>query len=70
MPYRKTPVAARELGVAASHLHSILRAGKIPLPAKDSSGDYIWLDADIERARQVLSDGRPVVESREAAHAK
>ena len=39
MPYRKTPVAAAELGVTFSRLHSLIRSHKMPLPDKDSSGD-------------------------------
>jgi hypothetical protein len=56
--YRKTPVAARELGVPYYVLTGLLRYGKIDPPGRDSSGDFLWTDADIERARQILADRR------------
>ena len=55
-PYRKTPVAAAELGITESHLQYLLRARKIPPPSRDSSGHYIWTDADIEAARAALPE--------------
>jgi hypothetical protein len=58
MPYRKTPRAARELGITYSHLMSLLRYGRLAPPERDDSGDYLWTDADLERARQALADGR------------
>jgi hypothetical protein len=54
MPFRKTPIAARELGVPYYTLIGLLRSGRIPPPVKDSSGDYLWSTEDIERARQAL----------------
>jgi DNA-binding transcriptional MerR regulator len=54
LPYRKSPVAARELGVTYHRLMGLLRFNKILPPARDSSGDYLWGDADLERARQAL----------------
>jgi hypothetical protein len=57
-PYRKTPVAARELGTTYHRLIGLLRFGKIDPPARDTSGDYVWTDADLERARQALDGGR------------
>jgi hypothetical protein len=56
--YRKTPVAARELGVPYHVLIGLLRYDKLEPPGRDSSGDYIWLDSDMERARRALSAGR------------
>jgi hypothetical protein len=54
MQTRKTPVAARELGISYWRLVGLLRAGLEP-PAKDSSGDYLWPDEDIQRARDALA---------------
>jgi hypothetical protein len=59
--YRKTPVAARELGTTYHRLMGLLRFGKIDPPARDSSGDYVWTDADLERARAALEQGRKAV---------
>jgi hypothetical protein len=58
MNYRKTPVAARELGVPYWCLIGLLRYGKIDPPARDSSGDYLWSDDDLARARQVIEERR------------
>jgi DNA-binding transcriptional MerR regulator len=53
--FRKTPVAARELGITYHRLMGLLRHGKIAPPDRDSSGDYLWTDADLDRARQALA---------------
>lgn len=53
--YRKTPVAARESGITYHRLISLMRYGKLTPPARDSSGDFIWTDADMERIRQALA---------------
>jgi hypothetical protein len=47
-------------GVSYYRLVSALRGGKIsPPPAKDASGDYVWTEEDVDRARQALArDGR------------
>jgi hypothetical protein len=58
MNFRKTPVAARELGVAYWRLIGLLRYGKIDPPARDSSGDYIWTDEDLSRARRAFDRQR------------
>jgi hypothetical protein len=50
----KTPIAARHLGVSYSHLMSLLRNGKVTPPQKDSSGDYLWAEADLAAARRAL----------------
>jgi hypothetical protein len=39
-------------------LMSLVRWEYIPAPAKDSSGDYVWLPEDVERARHALADRR------------
>jgi hypothetical protein len=33
----------------------LMRYRKIPLPAKDGSGDFVWTDKDIARARAALA---------------
>jgi hypothetical protein len=66
-PFLKTPEAACALGVTYHRLIGLVRFRKIiPLPEKDSSGDYLWSQADLGRARQAL---RPLREQQEAAHA-
>jgi hypothetical protein len=52
----KTPAATRNLRVPYTALISLIRYGKIQHPQKDSSGDYIWTDRDLETARPVLAD--------------
>jgi hypothetical protein len=54
MQPRKSPTAAAELGVSYYRLIGLLRARKLRPPAKDSSGDYVWTDADMDAARQAL----------------
>lgn len=56
MNTRKSPLAAKELGISFYRLHGLLRADKITPPQKDSSGDYIWTDEDLERARRALAE--------------
>jgi hypothetical protein len=55
---RKTPLAAREAGITLRRLYGLIRNGKLAPPAKDSSGDYVWLDEDMERLFQVLDGAR------------
>ena len=62
----KTPEAARELGTTYHRLIGLIRFDKIPRPAKDSSGDYLWTSADLGRARRAL---RPLRAQQEATHA-
>jgi hypothetical protein len=63
--YIKTSAAAKELRVTYPVLFDLIRRGKLRPPQKDSSGDYIWSAADLERARAALTrrhsrTGRPV----------
>jgi hypothetical protein len=51
----KTTAAARALGVSYAVLYGLLRDGKIDPPPRDSSGDYVWLPGDVERARSALA---------------
>ena len=54
-----TTAVATELGIKYHRLISLLRAEKLNAPQKDTSGDYIWSDADINAARKALTiDGR------------
>jgi hypothetical protein len=66
MTFRKTPIAALELGVTYHRLIGLLRFKKIEPPARDSSGDYVWTDGDLARARQAL-DAMPSRDRRDAA---
>jgi hypothetical protein len=56
--YLKSPVAAQRLGVSYHRLVSLLRYRKIDLPAKDSSGDFVWSEKDLQAAREALENGR------------
>jgi hypothetical protein len=53
--YLKSTAAARQLGVTYSRLFTLIREGKEVPPAKDSSGDYVWTEQDVEAARQALA---------------
>jgi hypothetical protein len=61
---RKSPAAARELGISYHRLVSLLRSDKLPRPEKDSSGDYVWTEEDLAAAREALSMGRCRKEAR------
>jgi hypothetical protein len=63
IPYLKTPAVARLLGVPYWRLWSLIRWELIEAPAKDSSGDYVWLPDDVERAQKALVVDRVEVES-------
>src|SRR4051812_2214969 len=56
--YRKTPVAARELQVSYGQLMNLLRFNKMRPPERDSSGDYVWSESDLARARAALATVR------------
>jgi hypothetical protein len=58
MPYLKTPAAADQLDITYHRLIGLVRFRKIEPPARDSSGDYVWTEADLERARRALTTGR------------
>jgi hypothetical protein len=58
MHHRKTPIAARELGVSYHRLINLVRFGKIVPPLRDTSGDYLWTDDDLGRARAALATVR------------
>jgi hypothetical protein len=54
----KTPIAADQVPASYTQLMNLIRCRKIKAPAKDSSGDYIWTEADIEAARLALARRR------------
>jgi hypothetical protein len=55
VPYRKTPRAAREVGIKYFRLIALMRTGRLEPPARDDSGDYVWTEADMKRLRAVLA---------------
>ncbi len=55
MEFFKTPVVAEQLGIGYHHLFGLIRSRHLAPPAKDSSGDYVWTPADVDRARAVLA---------------
>ncbi len=64
-PYMKTPAVADLLGVPYWKIVQLLRSRSITPPAKDTSGDFVWVEADVERARQALAvrrRGRPAIQ--------
>jgi hypothetical protein len=54
MQLLKSSVVAELLGVGYHHLFGLIRSRKLAPPGKDSSGDYVWTPADVDRAREVL----------------
>jgi len=55
MMNRKSPIAAKELGIPYYRLIGLLRSEKLQPPQKDSSGDYVWTDDDLEAARRAMA---------------
>jgi DNA-binding transcriptional MerR regulator len=51
----KTTAVADLLGVRYANLFYLVRERLIPIPQKDSSGDLVWSEDDVEAARQVLA---------------
>jgi DNA-binding transcriptional MerR regulator len=58
MAFFKTKAVADLLGITYHRLFELIRSNKIPSPQKDSSGDYVWTEQDIERARHALAARR------------
>jgi hypothetical protein len=56
--FLKSSCVAKTLGIPYHRLFSLLRAGKLSPPRKDGSGDYVWVEADIGRAREALTVDR------------
>ena len=57
MGWFKSRAVADQLGVSYWRLFGLLRSGRIAPPGKDSSGDFVWLPEDVERARAALGAG-------------
>ena len=55
MAFFKTPAVADLIGVSYYRLIGLLRSRRLAPPQKDTSGDYVWSDGDLERARQALA---------------
>jgi hypothetical protein len=55
---KKTKEVAELLGVRPFNLIAMISAGRLTAPAKDCSGQYVWLTADIDRARVALTVDR------------
>ena len=59
VPYHSTRQAAQRCGLSEHLLHSAVRRGVLPEPARDAiSGHFRWSDADISRIREVYADRR------------
>jgi hypothetical protein len=54
----KSPAAARLLGISYYRLMGMIRSDRVFPPRKDSSGDYIWAEADLRAVREALARGR------------
>jgi hypothetical protein len=57
-----TVEAARELGTSSARLTKLIAKRRIPAPAKNASGAYVWTRADIDRTARLLptfKSGRP-----------
>jgi hypothetical protein len=61
----RTGEAVRRLGCAYWQLIGALRGGKLQPPAKDSAGQFVWTEEDLERARKALATDRRRKEHRE-----
>jgi hypothetical protein len=58
LPFLTTQQAAKALGVSYGCLSSAIRRGRIPAPRKDPSGNFLWFEPDLKRARQGLAVDR------------
>jgi hypothetical protein len=58
MAFLKSRAVADQLGISYYNLFELIRSKHLTPPEKDSSGDYVWTPADVERARAALA-GRP-----------
>lgn len=50
----KLPEVAELLGIKDYQIYYFLRHRKIPRPIRDHSGDYIFMQEDVERIRELL----------------
>ncbi len=56
--YYKTPAAARKVGISYTRLIGLMRYDKVAPPERDTSGDFVWTDADLLAAyRYCLATG-------------
>jgi hypothetical protein len=53
-----TAEVAKTFGVTASCLLMAIRNGRFDPPGKNTSGCYLWLPADVERARVGMATDR------------
>jgi hypothetical protein len=53
--YLKSRAVADLLNIPYYRLFELLRSKRLTPPAKDTSGDYIWLPEDVERIRTALA---------------
>ena len=53
-----TTLAALKLNISYWDALDLIRLGKINPPAKDAGGDYVWAEADLAAAREVLNGKR------------
>jgi hypothetical protein len=58
MNFLRSGAAAQKLGIPYHQLFSLIRAGKLTPPPRDSAGDYQWRPCDIEAARKLLAGGK------------
>jgi hypothetical protein len=54
----KTSDVLRSLDCSYWQLINLIRGKKIPAPLKDASGDYVWRDEDVNRAREAMLNSR------------
>jgi hypothetical protein len=54
----KSRQAAAMTDMTLARLLGLVRAGKCPAPAKDSSGHYWWSERDLEHARRAAANDR------------
>lgn len=62
MRFRTTREAAHELNRPYFAVYNLIRYERITPPTKTGAGDYVWLDADVERARAALQTTAPDTE--------
>lgn len=55
---RKTSEVAKILDQPYYTIFNLVRGGHVRPPVKDGSGDYLWSEADIQQARQVINHRR------------
>jgi DNA-binding transcriptional MerR regulator len=67
---KKTGAVFKITGIPIANLLYLIASGKIPPPAKDSAGQYLWSQADIDAAVEAVKcDRRLKANKREAVYA-